>query len=78
MGTVVIIRMQGEPEVAEASVTLYQPEACLVLSLDHGPLAVTCCTGSWGGVDSDLCLNTGFSVAAAAALVVHAHVWGPS
>ena len=31
-----------------------------------------------GGVDSDLCLHTGLLVAAAAALVVHARLWGPS
>ena len=28
-----------------------------------------------GGVDSDLCLHTGFLVAAAAALAFHAHLW---
>ena len=43
------------------------------LSLDHGTLAVAGCTGSReGGVDSDLCLHTGFLVAAAAALAFHA------
>ena len=30
-----------------------------------------------GGVDSDLCLHTGFLVAATAALVSHAHLWCP-
>ena len=30
-----------------------------------------------GGVDSDLCLHTGFLVAAAAALASHARLWGP-
>ena len=30
-----------------------------------------------GGFDSDLCLHTGFLVAAAAALGFHAHLWGP-
>ena len=29
------------------------------------------------GVDSDLCLHTGFLVAAATALASHAHLWGP-
>ena len=29
-----------------------------------------------GGVDSDLCLHTGFLVAAAAALASHARLWG--
>ena len=44
------------------------------LSLDHGTLAVAGCTGSGrGGVDSDLCLHTGFLVTAAAALTFHAH-----
>ena len=31
-----------------------------------------------GGVDSDLCLHTGFLVAVAAALAFHAHLWGSS
>ena len=31
-----------------------------------------------GSVDSDPCLHTGFLVAAAAVLVVHAHLLGPS
>ena len=74
--------MRGEPEAAEASVTLQQPEVQCVLpgklSLDHGTLAVAGCTGSWGGVDSDLCLHTGFLVAAAAVLMFHARLWGPS
>ena len=53
------------------------------LSLGHRILAVAGCKGSgWGGcvcVDSDLCLHTGFLVAAAAAaLAFHAHLWGPS
>ena len=41
--------MRGESAVAEASVTLHQPEAPCVLpgklSLDHGTLAVAGCTG---------------------------------
>ena len=31
--------------------------------------------GSGGVVHSDLCLHTGFLVAAAAALAFHAHLW---
>ena len=82
-GTVVIIGIQGEPVAAEASVTLQQPEAPCVLPgklcLDHGTLAVVGCTASGGcGVDSDLCLHTGFLVAVAAALAFHARLWGPS
>ena len=45
--------MQGEPAAAEAGMTLHQPEAHRVLpgklSLDHGTLAVTGCTGSREG-----------------------------
>ena len=45
--------MWGETAVAEASVTLQQPEARHVLpgklSLDHGTLGVAGCTGSWEG-----------------------------
>ena len=51
------------------------------LSLDHGTLAVAGCTGSWGdrgGVVSDLCLHTGFLVAAAAVLAFHARLYGLS
>ena len=75
--------MRGEPAVAEAGVTLHQPEA-------HGVFSPASCpwiTGPWQwraaqapgsrGVDSDLCLHTGFLVAAAAALASHAHLWGP-
>ena len=32
--------------------------------------------GEGGGVDSDLCLHTGFLVAAAADLAFHACLWG--
>ena len=46
------------------------------LSLDLRTLAVACCRGSWGGVDSDLRLHTGFLVPAAAALAFHARPWG--
>ena len=73
--------MQGVPVVAEAGTTLQQPEACRVFSQGSCPWI----TGPWhwkpaqaprkGGVDSDLCLHTGFWVAAAAALMFHAHLW---
>ena len=72
----------GEPVEAEAGVTLHQPEARHVFSRQSCP----CITGHWqwraapvpqkGGVDSDLCLHTGFLVAAAASLAPHAHLWG--
>ena len=75
--------MRGEPTVAEASMTLHQPEACSVFSRGSCPWI----TGPWqwraaqapgrDGVESDLCLLTGFLVAAAAALVSHARLWGP-
>ena len=75
--------MRGEPAAAEASVTLQQPEACRAFSLVSCPWI----TGPWqwgaapapgrGGVESDLCLHTGFLVAAAAALASHARLWGP-
>ena len=45
--------MWDEPAVAEAGVTLHQPEAPCVfpgkLSLDHGTLAVAGCAGFWEG-----------------------------
>ena len=73
--------MWGEPAVAEAGVTLQQPEVCRVFSRGSCPWI----TGPWqwrasqalgrAGVNSDLCLHTGFLVAAAAALVFHAHLW---
>ena len=76
-------RMRGDPAVAEAVVTLHQPEARRVFSRRSCPWV----TGPWqwqaahapgrGGVDSDLCLHTGFLVAAVAALASHAHLWGP-
>ena len=75
--------MRGESAAAEARVMLQQPEACRVFS--HG--SCPWITGPWhwwaapapgsGGVDSDLCLHTGFLVAAAAALVFHACLWCP-
>ena len=73
--------MWGEPAVAEASVTLQQPEACHVFSWG----SCLWITGPWqwhaaqapgrGGVDSYLCSHTGFLVVAAAALAFHAHLW---
>ena len=76
-------RMWGESAVAEAGVTLHQPEVRRVFSRGSCPWI----TGPWqwqaaqapgrGGVESDLCLHTGFLVAAAAALVSHARLWGP-
>ena len=72
--------MRGEPAAAEASMTLHQPEARRVFSRGNCPRIM----GPWqwwaaqsprrGGVDSDLCLHTGFLVAAAAALSSHAHL----
>ena len=73
--------MWGEPAAAEASVMLKQPEVHCVFSQGNCPWIM----GSWqlraaqapgkGGVDSDLCLHTGFLVAAAAALASHARLW---
>ena len=75
--------MWGEPAAAEAGMTLHQPEARCVFSLGSCPWI----TGPWqwraaqamgrGGVDSDLCLHTGFLVAAAAALAFHASLSCP-
>ena len=75
------VRMRGEPVGAEASVT-HQPEECRAFSRGSCPWI----TGPWqwlaaqapgrGGVVSDLCLYTGFLVAAAAALASHACFWG--
>ena len=75
------VRMRGEHAVAEAHVTFPQPEAHRAFYQGSCPWI----TGPWQwraaqasgrvGVDSDLCLLTGFSVAAAAALVSHAHLW---
>ena len=76
-------RRRGEPAVAEAGMTLQQPEARRVFSRGSCPWI----TGAWpwraapapgrGGVESDLCSHTGFLVAAAAALSFHARLWGP-
>ena len=75
--------MRGEPAAAEAGVTLYQSEAHRVFSRGRCPWIM----GAWlwraapapgrGGVESDLCLHTGFLVAAAAALASPACLWGP-
>ena len=75
--------MWGEPAAAEANMALHQPEARCVFSRGSCPWV----TGPWlwwaaeapvrGDVDSDLCLHTGFLVAAAAALAFHACLWGP-
>ena len=68
--------MRGEPATAEASMTLHQPEASHVFSRG----SCLWITGRWqwraaqaprrADVESDLCLHTGFLVAAAAALRV--------
>ena len=75
--------MQGEPAAAEAGVMLNQPEARRAFSRGSCPWI----TGAWpwraaqaprrGGVESELCLYTGFLVAAVAALASHARPWGP-
>ena len=75
--------MRGEPVASEADVMLQQSEAHRVFSRGSCPWI----TGPWqwraaqapgrGGVDSDLCLHTGFLVAAAAALAFHACLWSP-
>ena len=75
--------MRGEPAEAEAGLTLQQPKVCCVFSRGSCPWI----TGPWqwqaaqaprrGDVDSDLCLHTGFLVAAAAVLASHARLWCP-
>ena len=72
--------MRGEPVATEVGVTLHQPEAFHMFSWESCPWM----TGPWqwqaaqapgrGGVDSYLCLHTGFLVAAASALTSHAHL----
>ena len=74
--------MRGEPAAAQAGGTLQQPEAHCVFSRGSCPWIM----GPWqwwaaqapgrGGVDSDLCWHTGFLVAAVAALLFHARLWG--
>ena len=75
--------MRGEPAAAEAGVTLHQPEARSAFSRGSCPWI----TGPWQcraaqaprreAVASDLCLHTGFLVAAAATLASHARLRGP-
>ena len=75
--------MRGEPVAAEAGMTLHQPEVHCAFSRG----SYLWITGPWywraaqapgrGGVDSDLCLHTGFLVAEAAALASHARLWCP-
>ena len=70
--------MRGKPAAAEATVTLQQPEVHRVFSWGSCPWI----TAPWqwwaaqatrrGGVDSDLCFQTGFLVAAVAALAFYA------
>ena len=75
--------MRGEPAGAETSVTLHQPEARHVSSWGSCPCIMGPC--QWraaqapgrGGVDSDLCLHTGFLVSAAA-LASLARFWCPA
>ena len=76
-------RLLGEPVVAEVGTTLQQPEAPSVFCWGSCPWI----TEPWqwwaaqaprrGGVDSDLCLHTGFLVIAAAALAFHTRLWCP-
>ena len=73
--------MWGEPAVAEANMILQQTEVCHVFSWRRCPWIMrpwywwTTQAPESGGVDNDMCLNTGFLVAATAALAFHAHVW---
>ena len=75
--------MRGEPVAAEACVTLHQPEERHAFSRGSCPWIMG--PRQWraaqaprrGGVESDLCLHTGFLMAAAAALASHARLWGP-
>ena len=75
--------MRCEAAAVEPSMTLHQPEVCHAFSRGSCPWVTGPC--QWqaaqspgrGGVESDLCLHTGFLVVAAAALASHAHLWGP-
>ena len=70
--------MRGEPAGAEAGMMFQQPEARQNCPWITGPWQWQAAQAPRrGGVDSDLCLHTGFLVAAAAALVFHACLWGP-
>ena len=72
--------MLGKPVAAEATMKLQQPEVCHVFSQGSCPWIM----GPWhwgaaqaprrGGVDSGLCLYTGFLVPAAATLAFHARL----
>ncbi len=72
--------MQGEPAVAVTGIALQQPEVCRAFS-QRSCLWIM---GPWqwqaaqapgkGGVDSDLCLHTGFLMALAVALAFHARL----
>ena len=69
---------QGKPAGAEASVRLQQPEAHCVLPWIMGHWQWWAAQAPRrGGMDSDLCLHTGFLVAAAGPLAFHAHLWFP-
>ena len=75
--------MWDEPAVAEAGMTLQQPEARRAFSWGSCPQI----TGAWqwravpapgrGSVESDLCSHTVFLVAAAAALASPTRLCGP-
>ena len=73
-------RMWGKPVVAEAGVTLQQPQVYHVFSWGSCPWITRpwqwwAAQAPWRGcVEIDLCLHTGFLVAAAAALAFHAHL----
>ena len=74
-------RTQGKTAAAEVSVTLHRPEVHRAFSQGSCPWITV--PWQWqaaqapgrGGVESDLCLHTGFLVAAAAVLVSHACLW---
>ena len=76
--------MQGKSAAAEAHRLLQQPEATVCSPGEVVPESQDPDSGGlhklpvWGGehVDSDLCLHTGFLVAAAAPF--HACLWGLS
>ena len=73
----------GEPAAAEAKVTLQQHGVHHVFSWGScpwimGPWQCQAAQAPWrGGMDRDLCLHTGFLVAAAAVLEFHARLWCP-
>ena len=76
-------QVRGEPAAAEAGIMLHPPEVRCVFFQGSCPWI----TGPWqwraaqapgrGGVDSYLCLHTGFLLAAEASLVSHARFLGP-